>query len=502
MGKNPKKQSNDPLADLLAGLDTGGPRPRPGAGPAQGPSGPAQRPAGFRPVPPGGGPGTPGGPGAPRSSGQGNGGSRPRKGATAGPRPPKKRGGRGKLVLIALALIAGLVGAQQLGLLDRQNTNKAEQQKTAPSPAAIACDQVDAGKVRDKVLKAAQDSVIKTGAAPSAAIVVGCGGKAITSVAVGSVNGKAPQIAGTRYDLASVTKLVVDTAIYRLAYERKLNLNDPVGKYLPAWKSGDKAKVTVAMLMNNTSGMLGEGNTEQSLLDEARAGIGRLSDPEAIERRIINMPLKYKPGTYHYSNLGYVVLYHVGGVAAGVPEQFNRYMKSALFTPLGMSSTNYLPGKGRACAPTRPYERPSTVITCHSRDLLARKTGEVGGHAGLFSTASDMSRLAMLLVNGGQFGGKRYLHTADVNRMRVPQSADNAYGSAVWTNSKGRFGGLTKSAFGGYGDTGVAVAVDPASHLWVVMLNNSSPTDETKEGKIKKAVATVNTAAIQAARGQ
>lgn len=376
--------------------------------------------------------------------------------------------------------------------------------QTAPKPkpaAGIACNQVDKTKVHDAVQTAAQ-AMVKSGTAPSAAIVVGCGSKAVTTVAVGAVNGKAPSISATSYDQASVTKLVVDTAIYRLVYEGKLKTSDPVGKYLPAWKTGPKAKVTVAMLMNHTSGLLGEGNTVESLLHEIKIGVGHLTDAEAIERQIINMPLTYKPGEYHYSNLGYVVLYHVGGVAAGQPEQFNRYMRDDLFKPLGMNDTVYRPDKkSRQCAPTHPYENPKVTLTCSSRDLLARKTGEVTGHAGLFSTASDMSQLARLLVNDGQFGGKRYLNAADVARMSKPQSATNAYGSAVWTNSKGRFGELSKAAIAGYGDTGATVSVDRGSKMWVVLMNNSSPTTDGMTSKIKKAVAAVNTAAIKAARG-
>lgn len=420
---------------------------------------------------------------------------------------PKRKKSSKLLLVLVLALIGGVgfVGYKQ-GLFDKLGQGKPHAattpQKPAQTAAAINCNSVNAKAVTANVQKVAQTSLIKSGVAPSASIVVGCGSKAVATVAVGAVGGKAPQIDKTRYDLASVTKFVVDTAIYRLVAEGKLKTSDPVGKYLPEWKTGPKAKVTVAMLMNHTSGLLGEGNTVESLLAEGRAGIGSLTDPEAIERQIINMPLKYKPGEFHYSNLGYVVLYHVGGVAAGVPEHFNRYMKSALFVPLGMNETGYLPGKGRQCAPTHPYEDPSATRTCHSRDLLAYKTGEVTGHAGLFSTASDMAKLARLYVTGGVYGGKRYLNAADVQRMRTPQSAKNAYGSAVWTNSRGRFGELSKSAFAGYGDTGAAVSIDPASHLWVVLLNNSSPTDEAKTDKVKQAVAAVNTAAIKAARGQ
>lgn len=330
---------------------------------------------------------------------------------------------------------------------------------------------------------------------PSAVVVVGCGNNVVTTKQVGKVAGQAPDPAVTRYDLASVTKLMVGMDVVQLANAGKFGpkgLNAPVGDFLPAWKTGDKSKVTIKMLLNHTSGLPGEKDR-----GEYTNAIGDETVDVKIEQNVVNQALIRKPGEFKYSNLGYVVLYQVGSKVA-LEGKVNRDLKTNFFEPLGMTETAYQPGPGRACAPTTPYRGPA-LEPCVARDFLVRKVG-VTGHAGIFSTANDMGRLAAMLASGGKLGDKIYLRPADIAAMGKVQAGES-YGQGTWTNATGRWGNsMGKSAFGSYGDTGCAIAVDPVSGYWVVILTNSSPTNDAKDLLVREAIKKINDAAIGAAK--
>src|SRR5690606_11866304 len=131
------------------------------------------------------------------------------------------------------------------------------------------------------------------------------------------------------------------------------------------------------------------------------------------------------------------------------------------------------PGPGcRRCAPTD--DRPGYRGVVH--DPIARRLGGVAGHAGLFSTAHDLSIFAALMVNGGELDGVRIFDRSAVELFtrRQPGVETRALGWDTPALSGTGAGGLriSSDAFGHTGFAGTSLWVDPQRGTWVVLLSN------------------------------
>src|SRR5690606_1112960 len=144
----------------------------------------------------------------------------------------------------------------------------------------------------------------------------------------------------TMYDLASLTKVVATaSAVLLLADEGRVDLDQPVSRFLPEFEEGPKSRVTFRHLLTHTSG-LPAGATFQG-----RDGRDRLA-------RAATFPIYPPAGAREeYSDVGYVLLWEASERAAGEP--LTDYLERRLYRPLGMSSTGFMPGLDcERCAPT------------------------------------------------------------------------------------------------------------------------------------------------------
>jgi CubicO group peptidase (beta-lactamase class C family) len=137
-----------------------------------------------------------------------------------------------------------------------------------------------------------------------------------------------PNTPQTVFPIASNTKQLTAAAIMKLQEQGKLNISDPVTKYIPNatnWKD-----IKIYHLLGHTSGIPSDGGF---LMTDPVA----FSLPEIIDRVSV-LPLSFPPGSdYSYSNNGYITLSYIIERASGMP--YEQYMKKALFQPLGMNST-------------------------------------------------------------------------------------------------------------------------------------------------------------------
>lgn len=280
--------------------------------------------------------------------------------------------------------------------------------------------------------------------------------------------------ADTRYDLASVTKVVgCLSGLLRLADAGEVHLSDTVGQFLGdvgADGSCGLGGVTLEALATHTSGL-------PASRPLAPDGIGR----ERAVRQALATPLDGLPGTYVYSDLGVIVLTTVLERVAS--ERIDRFLTREVFGPLGMASTGYGPlPAGTPVAATEHDPERGGVQEGSVHDENAWGLEGVSGHAGLFAPASDLQRFAHAwLTLEAPFASRAWLEEALADRSR----GEGPRRGLLWHLSQPdwHFGpATTPAAYGHTGFTGTSVVIDPGRGWSVVLLTNRvHPTRERTE---------------------
>ena len=298
-----------------------------------------------------------------------------------------------------------------------------------------------------------------------------------------------PNAKDTLYDAASLTKVVATTpCILQLVENGKISPEDKVQKYLPEF-TGDpnKATVTLRHLLTHTSGLL--------------AGIRRGYEWEGYENGIAlacGEPSSARAGSaYVYSDINFILLGEIVRRVSGQP--LNEYAAEHVFAPLGMADTGFLPPKEkfhRIAPTTRMPDRSVLRGTVH--DPTARAMGGVAGHAGLFTTASDLARYCRMLLNGGEIDGTSILSADSVKLMTTVQSpewitARRAFGLDIdspYASLRGERFPL--GSFGHTGWTGTSLWIDPFSRTFVILLaNRNHPTETGSVSTLRKRISTI-----------
>jgi CubicO group peptidase (beta-lactamase class C family) len=308
---------------------------------------------------------------------------------------------------------------------------------------------------------------IRAGGYPGASVVVGRKGAAVWEKGFGHLGwtDDAASVVPERsiYDLASLTKVIgTTTAVMILFDEGKIRLDDPVSKYIPEFSGGLKDRVTIRMLLEHRSGL------------PAGRDLWRIAhSPEEARAAVISTPLFAAPNQYYeYSDLGADMLGFT--VEAVTGEKLDAFLQRRVFTPLGMSDTHFRPDaslRGRIApteiAPPRGYPLRGEV-----HDENAYALGGVAGHAGLFSTVSDLSIFAQMMLNGGSYDGTRIVADSTVQLFTHRAAGTRALG---WDTCAGSFGCgkyMGTGAYGHTGYTGTSLWIDPEREMFVILLTN------------------------------
>ncbi|MEP7087240.1 MAG: serine hydrolase, partial [Gemmatimonadota bacterium] len=317
---------------------------------------------------------------------------------------------------------------------------------------------------------AAVDRVVERGVAaagfPGAAVVIGRRDATVLSRGYGTLD-YSPSSAAvsperTLYDLASLTKVVATTsAIMVLFDEHRIALDAPVARYLPAFACGTKSRVTIRELLEHRSGLPAGRNLSYFAHSPAEA-----------RRRVLATALEHPPGAVQqYSDVGMDVLGFV--VEAVAHEPLDHFVRRRIFAPLGMMSTTYTPAaalRARA-APTEMHNaRGPLKGRVHDGDAYA--LGGVAGHAGLFSTASDLARFAQMLLDGGTLDGKRIVADSTVALFTHRSSGWRALGWDTCAGGASCGQHMSERAYGHTGFTGTSLWIDPDRGLYVIVLSN------------------------------
>jgi beta-glucosidase-like glycosyl hydrolase/CubicO group peptidase (beta-lactamase class C family) len=334
-------------------------------------------------------------------------------------------------------------------------------------PEEAGFDSDELGKV-DGIIQAA----IKDSAFPGAVLLVAKDGIIVHEKAYGShdygIYSKRVDV-NTIYDLASVTKVIAtSSAVMRLVDEGKVQLTDPVVNYIPQFGQNGKENITIYNLMVHNSG-----------LPAWRRFYDFCTTPQCVLDSVYATPLICTTGdSTVYSDLGLITL---GKVIEQVSHTtLDRFVDSVFFKPLGMTSSMYNPPQRLWgwIAPTEVdtfWRETGQAVLGTVHDENASVLGGVSGHAGLFSRASDLAILMQMLLNGGTYGGTRYLNAETVEQFTTRQSEQSTRGigwdlkspTHSWAGAL-----LSNRTFLHTGFTGTSVAADPERNLVIIFLTN------------------------------
>ena len=390
-----------------------------------------------------------------------------------------------------------------------------------------------------------------------------------------------PMTEDTIFDMASLTKVVVTTtAILQLYEQHKLDLDTPVAHYLPEFAQNGKDKITIRQLLTHYSGL------PEDVDLKAPWGLAAPDKAEGIRRAMAATPYGPPGQTFKYSDINFITL---GFLVEKLSVQpLDEYASSHIFRPLGMKSSLFMPfaktcgpviqlGSAVSLTPTPPpvrsadgrhisslvgdygcgpggwdvYRITYTAPTAHDNegtlatnpnydhllrgtvhDPTTRRMGGVAGHAGLFSTAHDMSIFCQALLdkltkNTGPFPLKQ----STLQLATSPQAPATAHADATiflpdgtptkgvaqrglgwdlnspFSRPRGTIFPITTAghpgSFGHTGFTGTSLWLDPTSNTYVILLANAihprgNATISPLRGQVATAVARAlnNTAAV------
>jgi serine-type D-Ala-D-Ala carboxypeptidase len=308
---------------------------------------------------------------------------------------------------------------------------------------------------------------IRAGGYPGASVVVGRKGAAVFEKGFGKLSWSSSSTMvdaqRTIYDVASLSKVVgTTTAIMILYDEKKIGLDDRVVTYIPTFGGGDKDNVTIRQLLTHTSGL------------PAGRDIWRIAQtPLEARALVLSTPLEGRPGAqYIYSDLGADILGFLVEVVSGEP--LDKFLTRRVFEPLGMNETMYRPADSLfpRVAPTEVTPPRGYPLRGEVHDENAYALGGVAGHAGLFSTAADLSVFAQMMLNGGEYSGVQI-----VSKQTVDLFTSRAFGHRAlgWDTAEGDYGSgryLGPTAYGHTGFTGTSMWIDPEREMFVILLTN------------------------------
>lgn len=230
---------------------------------------------------------------------------------------------------------------------------------------------------------------------------------------------KTPLNADTLFWIASMTKPITATAILMLQDEGKLNVADPVAKYLPEFAglrtpSGKPANLTITQILTHTSGL---GEAKGPAAQQAKT----LADLVPIW---LAAPMQYEPGEkWAYTQSGINAAARIVEVVSGT--SFDTFLQKRLFRPLGMKNTTFYPSARQIAHRVTAYARNKEsghLEVVPPRPEFGPKDRPPQGNGGLYSTARDYARFCQMLLNGGRLGGHRYLSARAMELLSTPQT--------------------------------------------------------------------------------
>ena len=309
---------------------------------------------------------------------------------------------------------------------------------------------------------------IRTGVYPGAVAVIGTSQRILLARGYGhftwSGSSAVPDPDSTLFDLASLTKVVATLpSVMVLVQDGRVRLDDPVQTYLPEFRGDGKERVSVRNLLEHRSGL----RAFLPLNERAKTA-------EEARRLVMEEPLRWPPGQrVVYSDLNAMLLGWIVERVTG--ERLDAFATRAVFAPIGMHETRYLPPRSerRRVMPVGLWHGHAIAGEIH--DQNAARLGGVSGHAGLYSTGADLARYARMWLDGGRLSdGRQLFHEGLVAAFRRRGPGNRALGWEMRDTSATENTGhrLSAATFGHTGYTGTSIWIDPERGVFVILLTN------------------------------
>jgi CubicO group peptidase (beta-lactamase class C family) len=323
-----------------------------------------------------------------------------------------------------------------------------ELERTSPETVGMSSERL--GRLTDTMQSYVDREVI-----PGSVTLILRDGKVVYESALGMRDREAgdPMEMDNLFRIASQTKAIVSTAVMILQEQGKLNIQDPVGKYLPEWMQTSvavktdegydvvpaKRAIRIRDLLTHTSGVGWGTGPARALWEEKDMMYWYLTDREEgireFVRELASLPMDAHPGERYVYGLSIDVLGAVVEVTSGKP--LDQFLEDELFNPAGMTDTYFFVPREKADRLAVVYEATPEGLRRMTEDQGhyhgqghfvegPRKT--FGGGAGLVSTARDYARFLQMVLNGGVIDGKRILSPTTVDLMLSNHTGDISLG--------------------------------------------------------------------------
>jgi CubicO group peptidase (beta-lactamase class C family) len=308
---------------------------------------------------------------------------------------------------------------------------------------------------------------------------------------------KTPMAKDAMFWIASMSKPVTGTAVMMMQDAGKLSVDDPVSKYIPAFKDlkdkdGKPVTVTIKQCLTHSSG-LSEVSPQES---------GDIATLEALMPLIVAKPVMFEPGSqWQYCQTSINTAARVVEVVSGEP--FPEFLEKHLFSPLGMKDTTFYPDEKQAARIATSYKRTDAGelekagLMFLGNKPITSKERYPRANGGLFSTAEDYAKFARMILNGGELDGKRYVSEAGVKQMTTVQSGDlktgftpgNGWGLGwcVVREPQGVTAAVSPGTFGHGGAYGTQAWIDPVKGRAYVMLVQRANFPNSDGSEVRKA---------------
>lgn len=376
---------------------------------------------------------------------------------------------------------------------------------------------------------------IKEGAFPGAQVVILKNGKTVYDKAFGTYTGdkKTPVTSESIYDIASLTKTSATLLAIMKLYDKGLfNLSDKISKHLDVFKGTDKEDITIRELLYHQSGLpssiafyqraIDKDSYEGRLLKQGKDALHtaqldkktygnpnfkfhkgltstspsndyplqiseKLWISKAFNDTIMNTIIEAKLGDkrYRYSCVGFIVLQKLAEKLSGIP--LDDYLMKEFYNPMGLQHTAFLPLR---------YFQKKEIVPSAKDDFLRKTTlhgfvhdeaaafqGGISGNAGLFSTAREVAAIHQMVLDGGEYNGRRYLSKETCHVFTTDKSRLSHRGlgyNKPDRKNPGRSACSSStpwSAFGHTGFTGTGAWVDPDHKIVYVFVSNRTYPD-------------------------
>jgi CubicO group peptidase (beta-lactamase class C family) len=331
--------------------------------------------------------------------------------------------------------------------------------------------------------KFVQRKYVEPGRMPCGQVLVWRRGETahFSSFGLADVERKTPIKDDTIFRIYSMTKPVTSVAFMQLVEQGLVALDDPVHKFIPAWKDlgvyqagfmetfrtkRPDRPMLIVDLLRHTSGLT-YGFQQSTNVDAAyrKLKLGEIEKHGTLDsmvEKLATLPLEFSPGTaFNYSVSTDILGYLVGKISG---QKFEDHLRTRIFKPLGMADTDFYVHSGKesrlaACYAATP-KGTMDLQDDPTKSPYLEPPGFVSGGGGLVSTAADYLKFCRMLIGGGTFEGTQILSPKTIELMTMNHLPD---GKDLPALSRSLF---SEAMYNGIGfGLGFSVTMDPAKTL-------------------------------------